>query len=574
MPAQSEQKDEPKSKVALSDSEERFRLLIDSLQDYSVFPLSVEGRVSNWNLGAERLKRYETQEAIGLHISRFFPREENAERVPERLLARAEAEGRAEYEGWLVRKDRSQFWGTVILGAMRDQEGRLRGFSNVARDLTERKKVEKAQSFLAEVGGALTGSLDYEHTLQEVARLAVYSMADWCTVAVQGANGLAVVSAAHLDPAREPRTRELLRVLPRSELKLTRGIGHVVRTGQSDLCSDTLEAAWVRPALGVDTPERLMELGVRSFMCVPLKARGDTFGAITFVSVTPGRNYGPVDLTLAEELARRAGLAMDNARLLREAQDALKARDEFLSMASHDLRSPLTSLRLQLQAVRKDMQQNAEGARAKEKLATRVESMVRQTDRMLHMMDALMDISQMTAGRLELKRHRLDLVELVRGAVNTLDEELRQSGVELRVHAQGPVEGTWDRLRLEQVVDNLLSNAVKYGKGQPVDLTVSMDGNMAKFVVRDQGVGIAPEDQGRLFDRFERVRLDQDITGYGVGLWVVRRVVEAHGGSVTIESRLGEGSSFTVRLPLRDPADAQPGRPREKDPEGRPAAFH
>jgi signal transduction histidine kinase len=200
--------------------------------------------------------------------------------------------------------------------------------------------------------------------------------------------------------------------------------------------------------------------------------------------------------------------------------------------------------------------------------------MERQTDRMLRMMDALLDISQMSAGRLELKRQKVDLVELVRGAVGTLDEELRQTGVQMRVHAEGGVEGSWDRLRLEQVIDNLLSNAVKYGKGQPVDLTVSTDGTLAKLVVRDQGVGISPEDQERLFERFERVRLDRDVSGYGVGLWIVRRVVEAHGGRVSVESRLGEGSSFTVLLPTRGQAPAQLGYAQEISPEAGPPAVH
>jgi signal transduction histidine kinase len=193
---------------------------------------------------------------------------------------------------------------------------------------------------------------------------------------------------------------------------------------------------------------------------------------------------------------------------------------------------------------------------------------------MLHMMDALLDITQMSAGRLELRRQKLDLVELVRESVRTIEEELRQSGVEIHIHAQTPVEGAWDRLRIEQVIDNLLSNAVKYGKGRPVELTVSMDGPVAKLVVRDQGVGIAPEDQSRLFERFERVRLDRDVTGYGVGLWIVRRVLEAHGGSVTVESQLGEGAVFTVRLPSRAQGDAQAGRSQEVDPEVRPSAFH
>ncbi|HLM46838.1 MAG TPA: ATP-binding protein, partial [Myxococcaceae bacterium] len=127
-------------------------------------------------------------------------------------------------------------------------------------------------------------------------------------------------------------------------------------------------------------------------------------------------------------------------------------------------------------------------------------------------------------------------------------------------------------MRLEQVIDNLLSNAVKYGKGQPVELKLSTDGHMAKLVVSDQGVGIAPEDQERLFERFERVRLDRNVTGYGVGLWIVRSVVEAHDGRLSVESRLGEGSSFIIQLPSR--GQAQPESHRETDPEGPPQDFH
>jgi PAS domain S-box-containing protein len=574
MAADSERREEPESKVALSESEERFRLLVDSMQDYSVFPLSTDGRVANWNLGAERLKGYKTEEAIGLPITRFFPEPENAERVPDRLLRRAESEGRAEYEGWLLRKDGSQFWGTVVLCPMRDQDGRLRGFSNVARDLTERKKIEQTQSFLADVGEVLTGTLEYEKTLQEVARLAVRSMADWCTVTVRGPSGLALVSGAHADPAREPDVRALFRPLSAAASPQRRGVVQVVRTGRAELCEDTHEAAWVRSALEVDSPERFLALDARSYMCVPLKARGDTFGAITFVSVKPGRRYGQADLVLAEELVRRAALAVDNARLFRKAQEALKARDEFLSMASHDLRSPLSALRLQLHALRKELLPGPQTPEVLQKTAGRVEAMERQIDRMLNMMDALMDISQMTAGRLELKRQKLDLVGVVRGALGGLDEELHQAGVEVRLHAAGPIEGAWDRMRLEQVVDNLLSNAIKYGEGRPVDLTLSTDGTYAELIVRDQGVGISPEDQERLFERFERVRLNHEVTGYGVGLWIVRRVVEAHGGSTVVQSRLGEGASFIVRLPLRSEERAGAGRAGEPDPEVRPPSLH
>jgi signal transduction histidine kinase len=242
-------------------------------------------------------------------------------------------------------------------------------------------------------------------------------------------------------------------------------------------------------------------------------------------------------------------------------------------MASHDLRSPLSALRLQLHALRKELQPGTQ-CPVPQKTSQRVESMERQIVRMLQMMDALMDISQMTAGRLELKRQNLDLVGVARDVVSRLEEELRQSGVEVRLHAQGPVKGAWDRTRLEQVIDNLLSNAIKYGEGRPVDLILSADENAAELVVKDQGVGISPEDQERLFERFERVRLNREVTGYGVGLWIVRRVVEAHGGSTSVRSRLGEGAAFIVRLPLRSPEGTAPGRANGPGPDAHPPSMH
>jgi signal transduction histidine kinase len=301
--------------------------------------------------------------------------------------------------------------------------------------------------------------------------------------------------------------------------------------------------------------------GLRAAVSAPLGARGEAMGAITFLA-TPQRPLARTDAALVEDLARLASAAVDTARLYRQARDAVHARDEFLSIASHELKTPLTSLALQSESLLATA--NRFGAEA---LVRKAEVVGRNVDRLTRLVASLLDITRITAGRLELDLEDVDLAALAGEVVDRFQDEAARAGCAIALDAPGPVVGRWDRLRLDQVLTNLLSNAVKYAPGQPVSVRVSGDGARAELTVRDRGIGVSEADQRRIFDRFERAVSRRNYGGFGLGLWIVRQIAEALGGSVRIESAPGEGSMFTVELPRAAVAVA----PRPEERPGAPA---
>jgi PAS domain S-box-containing protein len=223
-------------------------------------------------------------------------------------------------------------------------------------------------------------------------------------------------------------------------------------------------------------------------------------------------------------------------------KQAIRARDEFLSIASHELRTPLTALKLRLQALL-----YAKGL--DEKLEKKLESATRQTQRLERLIDNLLDISRITTGHLELEPEELELAELTHDVVERLRDEASASGSQIQFEATSRAAGHWDRLRLEQVVTNLVSNAVKYGEGKPIVVRVSADNGTAEISVRDRGIGIADEDRERIFHQFERAANRRAPGGLGMGLYITRQIVEAHRGKIEVQSKHGEGSLFRVELP-------------------------
>jgi PAS domain S-box-containing protein len=221
---------------------------------------------------------------------------------------------------------------------------------------------------------------------------------------------------------------------------------------------------------------------------------------------------------------------------------AIRARDEFLSIASHELRTPLTALKLRVQGL-------LHGKDLDDKLRKRLESASRQTERLERLIDNLLDVSRITTGHLELEPEEIDLVEVVSEVIERHREEAAQSGSRIEVDGIAQASGLWDRMRLEQVVTNLLSNAVKYGDGKPIRVSVRADNEFAEVSVRDHGIGIAAVDLERIFAQFERAATRRTYGGLGMGLYIARQIVTAHGGSVRVESELGEGSTFSVSLP-------------------------
>jgi PAS domain S-box-containing protein len=418
-------------------------------------------------------------------------------------------------------------------------------------DVTEPRRAAADARFLAEAGRQLARSLDYDVTLRRVARLAVPYLADYCVVDLlddDDGGPPRLVAAADRERSVEDAVHEYRGRHP-FDPAAPQGVARVLRTGVLERV--TVDPAWLDATAAGDAGRRgeLEAMQLASYMVLPLAVRGRSLGAITFATslAQSARRYGADDEALAEELARRVALAIDNARLYREAQRAIRARDEFLSIASHELRTPLTPLQLQVQSLRRMLSRPA--GVAPEALAAKVEVAERQVERLGALVSNLLDISRITARRLGLELEQVDLTEVVREVALRSSEQLRRAGCELALDAEAPLVGRWDRLRLEQVVTNLLHNAMKYGAGKPIALTVSAEGDQARLVVRDQGIGIAPKDQRRIFLRFERAVSERHYGGFGLGLWISRQIVEAMGGTIGVQSALGRGATFTVRLP-------------------------
>jgi signal transduction histidine kinase len=394
---------------------------------------------------------------------------------------------------------------------------------------------------LAEAG------LDLPAVLDVIARKVSEVIGDGCVLQLMAEDGafLEPVTIHHPDP--EARWLLAGTVHARRQA-LGEGLhGGVVSSGRAVLLPD-IDAEEARKGNGL--PEYLPYLeryGPQSLLVVPLAVKGRVFGSLGVVrDVAGGRPYGEEDQLLLQSLAERAALAIEDARLYGAATEAVRLRDDFLSVAGHELKTPLSALRLQIQMLARMAREVA----TTPGLAQRVEKAERTSERLGALIDELLDAGRITAGRLKLEREEMDLTVLVRDTVGRMSEALARAGSEVKLVADAAVPGRWDRVRLEQVVGNLLSNAAKYGRGQPVEVRVEMGPEgRARLVVKDNGIGIAPEDQARIFERFERAVNGKQFHGLGLGLWISREIVDSHGGHILVRSAPGEGSTFTVELP-------------------------
>ena len=295
--------------------------------------------------------------------------------------------------------------------------------------------------------------------------------------------------------------------------------------------------------------ELLRAIGLTSFISVPLEARGRILGALTIAMSESDRRYEPADLPLAEDLAHRIAAAIDNAQLYRAAQDSIRMRDIFLSVAAHELRTPLTSLLGYTQLVERRAAR-ASTISDRDRQALRV--VADQATRLSKMVTSLLDISRLQLGQLSIEPMPLDLGALAARLVEETRPLLSQHSIEY-IGTRALVLISGDELRLEQALQNLIQNAVKYSPdGGAIIVRVACDATRASVAVTDSGIGIPPEALSQLFQRFYRApNVDpQHISGLGVGLYVVKEIVELHGGTVDVSSEVGAGSTFTLSIPL------------------------
>jgi signal transduction histidine kinase len=420
-------------------------------------------------------------------------------------------------------------------------------FERLTREVEDRTRAEAVVRFLAEAGVALSESLDYEATLAKTASLAVAALAESCLIYALEGEVVRLMAAAHRDPGRQERLAVRMRhppALPTSLAERLRAQAVVVEA----LTPALLETYAPRVLVQELLPESARPSSV---LVVPLAVHGRRVAVMTMVVDTPDGAAAGRALALGEELARRAAVAIENARLYGEAQETIRIRDEFLSIASHELKTPLTSLHLMVdafeQAILGGAAETAKGAAA---------IVSRQTRRLEALVGNLLDVTGIRSGRLGMRLEWVDLSVLVRDLADRFGPQLVAAGCALTVDVPPVLRGRWDRARLDQVLDNLLSNAIKFGAGQPIAMTALVEAGLARVTIVDHGIGIPPDRLPHIFGRFERAA-SYHYGGLGLGLYIASQIVAAMGGRLSVESTLGAGSTFTVELPTSSPPGAR-----------------
>lgn len=464
----------------------------------------------------------------------------------------------------------------IHLEPWRDERGVQLGVIGLGLDVTARREIEAGRerllleehaareaaetararaAFLAEASRAFGRTLDLETLLQSIAQQAVPVLADFALLAfdteVDGPERSFRVTASW--PERlDGQTLELLRQLLgtyRPDVEATDGVAQAMRTMRPVLHQPVTDAMLKGrdPIVSTRNPAHLAllrHLQIGAYLALPLVFDGRAVGALALARVRTRPVFEASEVELAFDFAQRACASVERAVSRRRLEEALQARDEFLSIAAHELYTPLTSLQLSLQGLKR----SAEGQAVLDGRALGIaENQVRRLSRLV---SELLDVSRTQNGQLELSPEDVDLTTLVRETLSQLEARAAEAHSTLSVHAREPVVGHWDRSRLEQVVTNLVSNAIKYGAGKPIEVHVEREGDEAVVHIEDHGIGIPADRVPHVWERFERAVSTQNYGGLGLGLYIVRRIVEAHGGQVQLRSVHGNGTIVTVRLPL------------------------
>lgn len=452
------------------------------------------------------------------------------------------------------RDDRRPGYYYVYYLPIRSSKGPVQSTIVYVVDVTERVRLEQGQRFLSEASKVLASSLDYQTTLERVAQLTVPSLADWCTVhVIEEDDSIQQLAIAHVDPSKVSWARELEKKYP-FDPNQPRGAALSLRTGASDLVSEIPDEMLVQAARDPEHLQILREVGFKAVMTVPLKVHDKILGVISFIAAESGRRYHENDVRLAEELAHRAALAIDNARLYRTAQRdrsqaeaANRIKDEFLAVLSHELRTPLNPILGWAKLLRTRSFDPVQSARA-------LETIERNARLQTQLIEDLLDISRILQGKLSLNVTPVNLVAVVAAALDTVRLSAEAKSIRLRkVFAPDIGHILGDSGRLQQVVWNLLSNAIKFTPaGGQVEVHLERKGMEVQITVSDTGIGITADFLPYVFDYFRQA--DSSSTrrfgGLGLGLAIVRHIVELHGGTVSVHSLgKGKGTTFGVRLP-------------------------
>ncbi|QRN99621.1 PAS domain S-box protein [Archangium violaceum] len=661
--------DRKRAEEAQRVSEERFRLLVEEVEDYAIIMLDPEGRVVSWNAGAERINGYEAREVLGRHVSVFYTPEDVAAGDPDRCIQVAAERGHCRAEGLRVRKDGGRFWADAVITALRDEHGVLRGFSDVTRDISKRKQGEQAlrettqrlqailetavngiitidergiiqnlnpatvhifgyapeeligrnisilmpepyrsehddymtnylrtgvrkvigigrevrgrrkdgsvfplelavsetrlpqgrfftglvrdisarkrameaQALFVEAGTLLSQSLDVATTLKKLASLAVSRLCDYCIVDLLGEDG----QLHRLEVAtQEQRIHQLiLQTMAYAPPVANHGpLIRVLERGKAQAVP-LVTPEWL-DSVAVNAEHRalLEEIGPKSVVVVPLVARGRKLGVICFAWLRSRATTMAADLEVAKGLSDRAAVAIDNARLYQEAQEAARVREDVVAIVSHDLRNPLNAITLSAATLlkREDVD---------ERTAKAIRRIYAAADRASGMIRDLLDFTQARVGGIPIHRRPLDFHEHVHRVVDEVQGAHPERHIDF--HARGDGQGEWDEGRLAQVVTNLVGNALQHSPAStPVRVSTWSEGPGVCLEVHNEGAPIPAELLPTLFEPYRQgPEAGTGRGSLGLGLFITRQIVLGHGGTLDVRSTGDDGTTFTVRLP-------------------------
>jgi PAS domain S-box-containing protein len=540
----------------LRESEERFRHFAEVAAEGIV--VHDNGLVLDANQSFARMFGYELDELIGRNFFEILATPESRELILRHI--RAGTQGR--YEAVGVRKDGSEIVVELAAHPMTWRGRHVR--VGTVQDITERKRAEEAarrlseeraaraaaeeserrSRFLAEASRLLGASFDYQTTLARLARLAVPELADFCVVDVVDGPTINRLGVAHVDRNKEPLLQDAVRYA-RMRGTESSHLRKPFEEGVSVFLPFITDEALVANALNEDHLRLMMVLRPHSLVSVPLKVGDRVTGALTLYTSESGRRYGPEDLALAEELARRAALSVENARLFHAAEHATRARDEMLGVVAHDLRNPLNTIAMGASLLSELIPP------AQASLRKQAEIMSRAADRMNRLIQDLLDVRRIESGRLVLEPRPASPSALVADAVEMLRPlaSAASLALETEVTSESPAVLA-DTARVQQVLSNLVGNAIKFtpAGGRVVLRAESLARSEVRFAVADTGPGIPPENLPHVFGQYWQGRRT-DRRGIGLGLAIAKGIVEAHGGRIWVESQLGSGSNFYFTLP-------------------------
>lgn len=412
----------------------------------------------------------------------------------------------------------------------------------------ERRRSVKHMIFLAAVSQILSSSLSYRTTLKNVAQLAISHIADWCVIDILNDNDmLETVAIANQDNRKIAWAKKMRNSFP-TVLKNEENIRRVIRTGKSELYPFITYEMLSEGIKEKSTLKIVTQLNLQSAMVVPLFSQRKALGTMTFLSTNPNLRYTEMELAIAEELSARASLAIENARLYRQAQDATKLRDEFITIASHELKTPLTSLKVYIQVINKQLQKrkiNMDNGY--------LQRMDTQVDRLNKLVEDLLNISRIKAGKMSFDYKDFAIGDLTKEIVETIQPTLEKHKLSLQILDESLVYG--DRDRVGQIIINLITNAIKYSPNSDrVNVTVaSTDSNKCVVSVEDFGIGIDKKHIVKIFNRFYQVKdnVAKGIPGLGIGLYLSHEIAQRHDGEIRIISKKGKGSTFSLILPCK-----------------------